>query len=322
MKTLRFLLFHIVILLLRSRSSYSWGWSEIVETVVSKVPTKTITIDQISKLRVRDIKRRLIRQHGFSADEVARVLNKRELIEMLAFEEHKVRENEMDEWKRNFVWKSIFVTLLVGVLTLCYPLISHLWEVAKVNLIVYSDRKIFETKACWELKSIQGCLLVLIMGLIDCLQLWMTASILLGWFMTSKYFFPIPQLSINPLSLMGGPVSQSPMARYGINVAPIAISWLFRFTHKKLETLVGLTLQSARKAYKKKQRENETPEEKAARKAAKKAAKERAQPKPQSRSYEPEIQPLTVEEIRVACEEATRKQQQTIESHTSLDDID
>jgi hypothetical protein len=310
-----------LILLLCSTTAHAWEWSDLVGDPV-QLSTDTLTMEQVSELRVRDIKRRLTRRHGYGADELGRMLDKKELIQTLSFEEHKSRQKELEQVKRNLFWKGILTAVLVGALTLFWPLLKHLWEVASVNFVVYTDRKWYEAQRCWDYKSIQGCLGVLLMGLLDVAQLWMTVSIMLGWFISSKYFFPMPSLSVNPAALMGGPISQGPLARYGINIAPMVISWVFRFVHARLEGWVGRSLKQAQKWQKKKQREHEPPEERAARKAAKRAAKEAAQKMHEPRMHEPDIEPLTPNEIREAAAQAAERRRANIESNTPLDDLD
>jgi hypothetical protein len=250
-------------------------------------------MDQVSTLRVRDIKRRLVRHHGYGADEVARVLDKKELIQTLAFEEHKLRQKELEKVKRNLVWKGIFTALFIGGLTLFWPLLRHLWEVASVNFAVYTNRKLYEAQRCWDYKSIEGCLIIFLMGLLDLGQLWMSVSILLGWFMTSKYFFPMPNLSVRPVALMGGPISQGPLASYGINIAPMAFVVGFSVVTVSFGGPSCHALKNAQKRQKKRQRAQETHEERAARKAAKRVAKEASQEQHHPIMQEPAVRPLT-----------------------------
>merc|ERR1740124_351760 len=120
--------------------------------------TKTLTMEEVSEMRVRDIKRALTRRHGYSTDEVGRVLDKKELIQTLSFEEHKINQKELETERRDLFWKGLWVTIVVGVITLCWPMIRHLLEVAHVNLVVYTDRKYLEMSRCWDYRSIEGCL--------------------------------------------------------------------------------------------------------------------------------------------------------------------
>ena len=245
----------------------AWGWSVLYKST-------TLSMQEVSVMRVRDIKRRLTRQHGYSADEVARMLDKKDLIEALAFEEHKDRQVELAEAHRDLRWKGIIVSTLIGALMLFWPLLKHLYEVASVNFVVYTDRKLHEAKRCLELKSVLGCIGVLLMGILDLLQIWLTGSVLLGWVTESKYFFPIPNIPIRPATLMGGQVSQGPLARYGFNVGPMVITWFFRLLYGLLEGWVGRALKASMKRQRQQARADENPVEKAARKAAKKAKKE------------------------------------------------
>lgn len=168
------------------------------------------------------------------------------------------------------------------------------------------------------------------MFVVDMLQLWLSSSILLSWVMTSKYFFPIPSIPIRPAQLMGGPISQGPLSGYGINVAPMAIGWAFRFVGSKLEGWTGRAFQRAVKRQKKEQRAEETPEERAARKEAKRAKREekrrqrehQRQHDPRFNQPEPEIRPLTGEEMQEAAVKAAESRQKNLESNTAFDDLD
>ena len=260
---LQFLLFQCAMI----HCATAWEWSVLYKST-------TLSMQEVTVMRVRDIKRRLTRQHGYSADEVARMLDKKDLIQALAFEEHKDRQVELAEAHRDLRWKGIIVSTLIGALMLFWPLLKHLYEVASVNFVVYTDRKLHEASRCLELKSVLGCLGVLFMGILDLLQIWLTGSVLLGWVTESKYFFPIPNIPIRPATMMGGPVSQGPLAKYGFNVGPMVITWFFRFLNGLLEGWVGRALKASMKRQREQARADENPEEKAARKAVKKARKE------------------------------------------------
>ena len=94
-------------------------------------------MNDVSNMRVRDIKRRLSLHHGYSADELGSILDKKELIQMLAFEEHKIQLKYNAEIKRYVIQRSIIVAIIVIVITFCWPIFQHLYEVANVNFVVY-----------------------------------------------------------------------------------------------------------------------------------------------------------------------------------------
>ena len=120
---------------------------------------------------------------------------------------------------------------------------------------------------------------------------------------------------------MGGPIAQGPLASYGINLAPMLLSFAFRFIHAWLERLVGFALKNAQVRQRKQRRAQETPEERAARRAAKRAAKE-AEKHHGQMFQEPRIQLLTPDEMREAAALAAEKRRSDIESKTPLDDLD
>lgn len=107
------------------------------------VETKTLSIVEISEMRARDIKRRLARNHGYGADELARMLDKTELINTLSFEEHKIYQQELDRRKwRNFKTTVIYTCLAVMVV-MFWPVIRHAFEVAHVNFVVYTGERAY-----------------------------------------------------------------------------------------------------------------------------------------------------------------------------------
>jgi len=231
-------------------------------------------MQEVSELRVRDLKRRLARQHGYAAEELDRILDKKELIQTLAFEEEKVRLLHEADVKRAVAWKAVLASIVAVLGVFCWPLIRHAMEVAHVHWVVYTDRKTMEAKRCFELKATTAILGVLLMGILDVLQLWLTVTILLSWVTTPKwYFFPIPRLSLRPAALMGGQMSQSPMANYGINVGSMILTWGMRFLYGKIEQWTGKQLAAAHRQQRREARQWETDDDRAARKAARKQAK-------------------------------------------------
>lgn len=242
---------------------------------------ETLTMFDISEMRVRDIKRRLTRQHGYGADELARMLDKKELINALSFEEHKARQQETDERRRYAIRRSAIVALIVVIITTFWGLFAHVFEVAHVNFVVYTDKKKYELSRCRELRSTMGYFGVFCMFVVDMLSLWLTTSVLLSWVMRSKYFFPIPNIPIRPAALLatttGGAAGGGALSHYGVNVGPMAVTWVLRFLNGRLEGWTGRALSNAQK-WRKKQakaeaKKNENPEEKAERRAARTARK-------------------------------------------------
>eukprot|EP00934_Nitzschia_sp_Nitz4_P005894 Nitzschia sp. Nitz4//scaffold50_size126154//100551//101489//NITZ4_003699-RA/size126154-processed-gene-0.157-mRNA-1//1//CDS//3329553740//5884//frame0 len=231
-------------------------------------------MDEIREMRVRKIKNRLARTHGYSADELGRMLDKEELIQALSFEEHKMQQKELEAVKRYVMWRGILVAIGAIVLFAFWPLLSHLFTVAHVNFVVYYDKKLHEASKCVELRSKQGMLGVFLMGVIDLLQLWLSVSVLASWVTTSRYFFPSPKLAVRPAQFMGEKIANGPLSRYGMNVGPMAVTWVLRFLHARFEAFTGRALNQAFQQQKKEARQWESDEDRAARKAARKAEKQ------------------------------------------------
>lgn len=167
---------------------HAWEWTDFVSVdsisgsasgaTKSDMNIKALSMSDVSNMRVRDIKRRLSLNHGYSADELGAILDKKELIQMLAFEEHKIQLKQNNEIKRYVIHRSILVAILVIVITFCWPIFQHAYEVGHVNFVVYIDRKKHEISKCKEYKSVQGFIGVLIMSILDILQVWLTVRII------------------------------------------------------------------------------------------------------------------------------------------------
>ncbi|GAX16044.1 hypothetical protein FisN_22Hu098 [Fistulifera solaris] len=264
----------LLALVLLFETTYAWEWSDFIGSHLPSPVVATLSLEEVSDLRARDIKRRLARNHGYSAEELARILDKKELIHALAFEEEKIRLKYEDEVKRVLLKRGIITAILLVLVIVCWPLLQHAYEVASVNFVVYTDRKRHEAHRCWELKSYAGMVGCTIMFVLDLMQAWLTASILLSWVMRSRYFFPTPSLPIKPGQLMGGEIARSPMANYGLNVGPMAVSWGMRFVYGRIESWTGRALSRAHQTQRRAARDNESEQERAARKARKQARRE------------------------------------------------
>jgi len=268
----------MICLTFRVEPIQAWDWEDYLGSNddIPAFQTQTLGTSEIREMRVRDIKRRLTRKHGYSADEVGRMLDKEELIQALAFEEHKEREKELSNVKRYVIIKALIMTLIAIVVVLFWPLWVQIYEVASVNFVVYTDKKRYGANRCIELNSWKGMVGIILMGIVDALSAWLSLSVLLSWFMSSPYFFPTPNLSFRPAQFMGEKVSRGPLSKYGLNIAPMAFTWTFRFIQGQLENFTGRALAKAYQEQTKAARRMETPEERAARKAAKRAAKQAA----------------------------------------------
>ncbi|KAG7345920.1 hypothetical protein IV203_004987 [Nitzschia inconspicua] len=269
--------------------AHAWEWSDFTtsgSTTASKnnnnnnndlsttnQPTTWLSRPEISAMRVRDIKRRLARTHGYSADELAKMLDKQELISALWGEEYKEYQKGKLKRQRQVIIEGIWTALIGVVILVGWPLWKHVYEVAMVNWVVYTDRKLLEIQKCRDYKSMAASIGVVLMIGVDVLQLWLSVSVLLSWVITSKYFFPMPTLAIRPAQFMGEKVAHGPMGRYGMNVAPMAITWTLRFLRTQVESYTAKALSHAYQQQRKESRANETEEERAARKAARRAAK-------------------------------------------------
>lgn len=258
----------------------------------------TLTHAEISKLRVRDIKRRLARSHGYGADELARMLDKKDLIAALSKAESKVRKKYQNKKQRKLLWKGLLVALMCVVAIVGWPLWVQTTEVIAVNWQVYYDRKKHEIGQCIEFRSVKGTIGVILLGILDGLRFWLSATVLLSWFLPSesyyrRYMFPIPSLPIRPGQFMGEKVANGPMGRYGMNIAPMAITWSMGFVRSKIEYWTGKALSKDAKRRRKQARSGETEEQRKARKAAKKAAKRAAaeeQEKKQQEAWQKEME--------------------------------
>ena len=126
------------------------------------------------------------------------------------------------------------------------------------------------------MKAAIGLILVFI---VDSLQLWLSATVILSWVMKSKYFFPIPYIPIRPAALIatasGNTGGAGSLGNYGLNVGPMAISWIFRFVNGKLELFMGRAMLVANKRLKKQKKAAQKERERQATKVAKEERKKR-----------------------------------------------
>jgi hypothetical protein len=102
------------------------------------VETRTLDIMEISAMRARDIKRRLARSHGYDPDELSRMIDKKDLINALSFEEHKARRRGADRRKWRRIRTTLIWTCAAVIVVVFWPLVRHALEVAHVNLVVYA----------------------------------------------------------------------------------------------------------------------------------------------------------------------------------------
>ena len=205
-----------------------------------------LSLTEIADMRVRDIKQRLARSHRYGADELGRMILKKELVETLAFEEEKVRLRSVDQHRRYWAWRGIGMAIVVVLVVACWPLLQQGYEVALVNFVVYTDRKQLEVTRCREWQSKWGMLGVTLMFMIDILQAWLTLSIVLSWVIRpNRYFFLTPNIPIKPAQFMGGPMDKA-FGSYGINIGSMLVTWGLRFAHGQLETWTGKALARSR----------------------------------------------------------------------------
>jgi len=92
-------------------------------------------------MRARDIKRRLARSHGYDPDELSRMIDKKELINALSYEEHKVYQQEADRRKWRRFKATVIYTGVAVMAVMFWPLLRHAFEVAHVNFVVYTGEQ-------------------------------------------------------------------------------------------------------------------------------------------------------------------------------------
>lgn len=240
-------------------------------TIVSAAPLQNVlTMAEIATLRVREIKRQLALNYGYSNDELNKMIDKRELINALAFEEHKMHLDNQQIKKRRLWKQGIIVAIVSVVVVMFWPVLHQIWLTLCVNLEVYSDRKKYEISRCLRLRSKKGCFGMIVAIILDCIQLWLSVSVLLSWILPSRskysqYLFPTPNIPIRPAALLGtGSTNQNltNMHQYGINVGPMLITWTLRYLNTKVEMWMGKVLLQAHQYQQKKQSKKSKKKEK------------------------------------------------------------
>ena len=193
------------------------------------------------------------------------------------------------------------------------PLFVHAWEVICVNIEVYTDKKKYEFSRIVEFRSPKAAFGLLLTIGVNCLQFWLSASVLLSWVMKSEYFFPIPHIPIRPAALLatatGNTGGAGPLGSYGINVGPMVVSWLFRFTNGKIENFMGRALADAHKKQKKKMkaaRKEQEKKEAAIAKEERRAARRARRAEREARKKEAEARGETYEPPKKAESERSQ----------------
>lgn len=239
---------------------------------------------------------------GYGADEIAKMIDKKDLINALSYEEHRTEQKEKERKKRVALRRSIIVALICVIVVMFKPLFVHAWEVICVNVEVYTDKKKYEFSRIVEFRSPKAAFGLLLTIGVNCLQFWLSASVLLSWVMKSEYFFPIPHIPIRPAALLatatGNTGGAGPLGSYGINVGPMVVSWLFRFTNGKIENFMGRALADAHKKQKKKMkaaRKEQEKKEAAIAKEERRAARRARRAEREARKKEAEARGETYE---------------------------
>jgi hypothetical protein len=107
-------------------------------TSSSSSSNEPVLLSDISEMRPKEIKRQLARKYGYSAETLAQMINKKDLVESLAYELHKDDEIKSKKRKSENLRKTIMVTLAVIVLFTFWPLIQKVIEIFQVNFVVYT----------------------------------------------------------------------------------------------------------------------------------------------------------------------------------------
>lgn len=241
----------------------AWEWTDWVSgggTAFSS-QQQWLTLEEVTVMRVRDIKRRLARTHGYAAEELATMILKKELVEALAFEEEKVRLRYVEDVQRTLVQQGVVVTLLAIVLVMCWPLIQQALDMAHVRWVIYTDRKRLEVQKCREYQTMWGLLGVTLMFLVDVLQAWLTVSVLMSWFVSRQkypYFFPTPNIPIRPAQFMGNEAMDKAMGGFAVNVGPMMVTYGLRFFHGQCESWTAKCFQTALRRQKKQRKQNQS----------------------------------------------------------------
>jgi len=259
----------------------AWEWTNYIVGGSKIADEHYMTDAEISELRVRDLKRRLARKFGYSQDELAKMLDKKDLKSALIGEESKLRTKHRNKKLRKLLWQSFIVAILCVVAIVGSQFWTQLYQTIAVNLTVYYDRKSLEMSQCWEFRSIKGALGIAILSVLELLRLWLSFTVLLSWVLSNesqyrRYLFPIPSFAIKPGQFMGEQVQNSPAGQWGLNIAPMLITWCMGSVKAKLEYWTGNALSAAARLQRQQVRSGETVEERKARRAAKKAAKRTA----------------------------------------------
>lgn len=224
------------------------------------------------ELRTREIRRRLSVNHGYDPKELAVMIHKPELVHALSREVYKEREKKKSDMNRKRLWHMGGTVVIASLIYFLSPVWMQAYDIISVNYVVYTDRKCHEASRCLEIGSFLGCIGFILLFILEMLSFWLSASVLLSWFVTrNKYFFPVPSIPLRPGALLNSakgisPANRQGLSEYSFNCGPMAISWALGFLNRKVQAWMGRCLAKA-------QRRQQKTERKAERKAERKQAK-------------------------------------------------
>jgi hypothetical protein len=184
--------------------------------------------DRLLKMRVRDLKLHLLKL-GASESEVARRLDKLELVELALFYIEKDESREV----YNFFFSLFGVVIVIYVI---WELIKY-FHVSQLILAYFRPalHKLPSLRYSLKKKLPLAILFLLLSILFDIYEIYVQISILLSWILPSQNVlsqFLAPTLSF-PVSLPGRDGSAF---NTGLNIGPMITIWISNFIKSRLES--------------------------------------------------------------------------------------
>ncbi len=203
----------------------------------------------IESMRVRDLRRWLIKNGGYTEKEVLSILDKEEL-RKLAFDV--IDEKAWDATYLNAAEYFWYWFYRIGtVLLICLVVALLRKPIENYILSQWTHFKIFSrmSKSCWKNHRYAALLGIVSLIILDICSAWISLSVMSSWItpiLQPQYVYyirrlciPLPSMNLQPMNLLKGSSGSGSLGSYSVNMAPIIAGFVIEGLKKALENLIG-----------------------------------------------------------------------------------
>ena len=212
----------------------------------------------IESMRVRDLRRWLIKNGGYTEQEVLSILDKEEL-RKLVFDS--IDEKAWDDTYLNAAEHFWYWFHRIGIVLLICLVISILRKpIENYLLSQWTHIKIFSrmSKSCWKSRRYSALFGIISLIILDICSTWISLSVMSSWitpilqpqyaYYIRRLCIPLPSMNLQPMNLLKGgnsdsssssSSSSSGLSSYSVNVTPIIAGFVIEGLKKALENLIG-----------------------------------------------------------------------------------